>query len=360
MRFLIMILLLLYPVTGNTADYHPADTNKDWQISLEEFNVYNSAWRHGNEWADSVNPIPNTYVARSGYLYKKGNCYHEKTATAPMNWDSDRDCDRTVDVEDSCPDDPNKIESGRCGCGKTEDCPLTNSIGMKFVFIKPGTFMMGSPSDEPQRDSDETQHKVTITKGYYLQTTEVTQGQWEAIMGSNPSYFSSCGANCPVETVSWDDAQDFIQKLNQKEGLTYRLPTEAEWEYAARAGTTTPFAFGNCLSTNDANYDGNDPLTGCSKGTDRYRTVAVGSLRANAWGLYDMHGNVYEWCQDWYSSYPDNSVTNPVGPSSGSNRVTRGGGWYGTAEGCRSAERGNGRPRYRASTGLRLTRIPNP
>jgi formylglycine-generating enzyme required for sulfatase activity len=346
------MILLLYPITGYTADYHPADTNKDWQISLEEFNAYNTAWRQGNEWPDSVNPIPNTYVARGGYLYKKGKCYHEKNGNAPMNWDSDRDCDRTVDVADGCPDDPNKIEPGicgcgqsddsdrdndntpdcidacpddhnkidpgYCGCGKTEDCPFTNSIGMKFVYIKPGTFMMGSPTDDPDRFSNETQHQVTITKGYYLQTTEVTQGQWEAIMDNNPSHFSSCGSNCPVESVSWNDAQDFIQRLNQKEGLTYRLPTEAEWEYAARSGTKTSYSFAND-SKNLSKY-GNFCDSKCIESwkddsqNDQFQNIApVKSYLPNAWGLYDMHGNVFEWCQDWYGSYPDSSATDPGG-----------------------------------------------
>jgi formylglycine-generating enzyme required for sulfatase activity len=430
MKTIIIVFLLLYPITGNTADYHPADTNKDWQISLEEFNAYNTAWRQGNEWPDSVNPIPNTYVARGGYLYKKGKCYHEKTGNAPMNWDSDRDCDRTVDVADGCPDDPNKVESGICDCGQSDDsdrdndntpdcidgcpddpnkgesgicgcgqnddsdrdndntpdcidgCPddpnkiesgyfgcgepedftITNTIGMKFVFIKPGTFMMGSPTDEPGRGSNETQHQVTLTKGYYMQTTEVTQGQWKAIMNKNPSNFSSCGNNCPVEEVSWNEVQGFITVLNQKEKTdVYRLPTEAEWEYAVRAGTSTPFAFGNCLSTNDANYEGDYPLTGCSKGIYRKKTIAVGSLKANAWGLYDMHGNVWEWCQDWYGSYPTNSLTDPGGPSSGSNRVLRGGNWRFYAQHCRSAARNSFSPGTRGSTiGLRLSRTLKP
>jgi formylglycine-generating enzyme required for sulfatase activity len=393
-----MILLLLYPITGYTTDYHPADTNKDWQISLEEFNAYNTAWRQGNEWPDSVNPIPNTYVARGGYLYKKGKCYHEKNGNAPMNWDSDRDCDRTVDVDDGCPDDPNKIVTGICGCGQSDDsdrdnditpdcidgCPddpnktepgylgcgkpeifeLTNTIGMKFVYIKPGTFMMGSPTDEPGRGSDETRHQVTLTKGYYMQTTEVTQGQWKAVMDNNPSYFSSCGDNCPVEYVSWNDVQEFITALNQKEKTdVYRLPTEAEWEYAARAGSTSAYSFGND-STLLSKY-GNFCDSKCTYSwrddnqNDQYKNTApVKSYMPNAWGLYDMHGNVWEWCQDWYGSYPDISVTDPGGASSGSYRVLRGGGWYYYAQYCRSAGRYYFSPGYRGSNlGLRLSRM---
>jgi len=217
---------------------------------------------------------------------------------------------------------------------------FTNKWGMTFVRIPSGSFMMGSPKNEKNRSSDEVQHKVTLTQDYFMQTTEVTQGQWKAIMGSNPSRFKDCGDNCPVESLSWNNVQAFIKKLNRMDrGQTYRLPTEAEWEYAARAGTTTPFAFGNCLSTTDANYDGNYPLTGCSKGQYRKTAISVGSLRKNAWGLYDMHGNVREWCQDWYAEYPTRSVTNPTGPTAGSPRVIRGGGWNDSAGYCRSAYR---------------------
>jgi len=237
---------------------------------------------------------------------------------------------------------------------------LTNSIGMSFVKIPSGSFMMGSPSSEPGRLNDrETQHKVSISRSFYMQTTEVTQGQWKAIMGGNPSYFKDCGDNCPVEMVSWDDTQVFIRKLNEKEGTNkYRLPAEAEWEYAARAGTTTPFAFGNCLSTSQANYNGNNLLEGCSKGTWREKTVSVGSFSPNVWGLYDMHGNVNEWCQDWYDKdYPSGSVTDPIGPSSGSGRVFRGGNWNYSAQSCRSASRDDNSPTNRnGGLGFRLVR----
>jgi formylglycine-generating enzyme required for sulfatase activity len=231
-----------------------------------------------------------------------------------------------------------------------------NSLGMKFVYIGPGSFMMGSPPSESGQDSDEKLHRVTLTKGYWLQTTEVTQGQWQAVMGRNPSRFSSCGSDCSVEKVSWTDAQDFIRKLNRRgDKITYALPTEAQWEYGARAGTSTPFAFGNCLSTSQANYDGNRPLSGCSKGTYRRSTVKVASFSANAWGLYDMHGNVWEWCQDWWGDYPSGSVTDPTGPSAGSGRVVRGGGWGGYARDCRSAGRDGGSPGLRNNgLGLRL------
>jgi formylglycine-generating enzyme required for sulfatase activity len=229
---------------------------------------------------------------------------------------------------------------------------------MDFVYIQPGAFMMGSPTSDPQRNSDERQHRVTLTQGYYLQTTEVTQGQWKRVVGSSPSYFKNCGADCPVENVSWHDVQLFIQRLNQKEGTeTYRLPTEAEWEYAARAGTQTPFFFGDCLSTDQANYNGHYPIHGCGKGRYREHLVPVGSFSPNDWGLHDMHGNVWEWCQDWYGDYPTGSVTDPKGPESGQARVYRGGSWGSGATDCRSAFRLRLTPVDRGIfLGLRLAR----
>ena len=205
---------------------------------------------------------------------------------------------------------------------------FTNNIGMKFVLIPAGTFMMGSPSNEPERYSDERQHEVTLTKGFYMGVTEVTQRQWKAVMGNNPSNFK--GDNRPVEQVSWNDIHKFIKRLNKKDGTNkYRLPTEAEWEYACRAGTTTPFYTGNCLSTDQANYNGNYPMPGCSKGMYRRKTIDVASFSPNAWGLYDMHGNVWEWCDD----------RKPEGAFSGATCVLRGGSWISFARGLRSASR---------------------
>lgn len=225
-----------------------------------------------------------------------------------------------------------------------EQKTYTNTIGMEFVYIAPGTFWMGSPEDEVGRDIDETRHQVTLTKGYYMQTTEVTQGQWKALLGNNPSHFINCGDNCPVEKVSWDDVQAFILRLNQREGSDgYGLPTEAEWEYACRAGTESRFAFGKCLSTSQANYDGSiqsfEHFLTCPMETNRPQTVAVGSLGKNAWGLYDMHGNVAEWCDDKMGDYPSSSVTDPTSPRLGATRVLRGGSFYSYAKNCRSANR---------------------
>ena len=218
---------------------------------------------------------------------------------------------------------------------------------MKFVYIKPGSFMLGSPSSEPGRENGETLHQVTLTKGFYLQTTEVTQGQWKRVLGSNPSKFQSCGDNCPVETVSWSDIQEFIAELNRIEGgYKYRLPTEAEWEYACRAGTKGPYA---------GNLDAMAWYTDTSGG----KSHAVGGKRPNAWGLYDMHGNVWEWCQDRYGDYPSGPLTDPVGSSSGADRVIRGGSWSYNARYCRSAYRYRDKPGYRSDyLGFRLARTP--
>jgi len=232
--------------------------------------------------------------------------------------------------------------------------------GIVFRLIPTGTFTRGSPSSEAQRDNDETSHQVTLTKPFYCGKFEVTQGQWQQVMGNNPSHFKSTGADAPVETVSWEDCQAFLKRLCQMEGVaegTYRLLTEAEWEYACRAGTQTPFAYGNDLDSTMANFDGNYPYGSGRKGQYRQTTVAVGSFRPNAWGLYDMHGNVYEWCQDWYGTYPSGSVTDALGPRSGGFRVFRGGGWHGSAGYCRSANRYGSTPggRYQ-NLGLRLAR----
>ena len=221
------------------------------------------------------------------------------------------------------------------------------AIDYDMVYIEPGTFMMGSPLSEAGRDNDEGQHQVTLTKGFYMGATEITQGQWRRIMGSNPSRFKNCGDDCPVEQVSWNAVQDFIGRLNKKEGTDrYRLPTEAEWEYAARAGTTSRYSWGDKDACSKMMYE-NDVGSSEDKCVSYYRrrgltadaTAPVKSFASNVWGLYDMHGNVYEWVQDWYGDYPDGSVTDPVGPQSGSRRVIRGGCWRVSARFCRSANR---------------------
>ena len=210
------------------------------------------------------------------------------------------------------------------------------------------------------RYGNETQHQVTLTQPFYMQQTEVTQAQWETVMGSNPTYFSwrDC-PTCPVETVSWYDVQDFITALNSRGEGTYSLPTEAQWEYAARAGSTTAFANGDIT---DINYpDPNLDAIGWYRGNnfDLSVTKPVAQKLPNAWGLYDMSGNVEEWVQDLYGSYPTTAVTDPTGPETGFYRVLRGGSWYNYARDCRSAYRDLDAPdvRYR-SFGFRLLMQP--
>ena len=216
----------------------------------------------------------------------------------------------------------------------------TNTIGMKFAWIPPGSFVMGSPKEEKQRTDSETQHKVTLTKGFYMGIQLVTQEQWQEVMGKNPSQFKG-EKNLPVDTVSWNECQEFIKKLRAKDPdkKEYRLPTEAEWEYACRAGTTTPFHFGETISTAQANYDGNFAYGTGKKGVNRGKTTPVDAFPANAWGLHDMHGNLWQWCQDPYGEYPKTDVTDPPGPAKGDTRVIRGGTWYTGPSLCRSARR---------------------
>ena len=244
------------------------------------------------------------------------------------------------------------------GCGKDAKKPeaITNSIGMKLSLIPAGEFQMGSPESEQGHYNDEQQHRVRITQPFYLGVYEVTQEQYERIMGSNPS--NNKGTNLPVEQVSWDDAQEFCRKLSQKEGKTYRLPTEAEWEYACRAGTTTPFNFGSTLNGTEANCNGNYPYGTTTKGAYLKRTTTVGSYRPNAFGLYDMHGNVFEWCSDWYDSayYKNSPADNPTGPDAGSDRVIRGGSWSFGAVCCRSADRDIEPPSRDYGVGFRVLR----
>ena len=231
---------------------------------------------------------------------------------------------------------------------------FTNNIGMKFVWIPPGNFMMGSPKEEKERNADETQHKVTLTRGFYIGVYAVTQEEWQAVMGNNPSRFKG-EKKLPVEMVSWDDCQKFCKKLQEKDRKPYRLPTEAEWEYACRAGTTTPFHFGETISTDQANYDGNYAYGNGKKGVDRKKTMPVGSFPANAWGLYDMHGNVWQWCQDRHGDYPQKDVADPQGPENGKLRLWRGGSWGDDPECCRSAYRSGELPSHRyGSIGLRV------
>jgi formylglycine-generating enzyme required for sulfatase activity len=217
---------------------------------------------------------------------------------------------------------------------------LFNSIGMKLVLIEPGTFDMGSPTDEAGREANEVRHSVKITRPFYLAATEVTQREWLTVMGATANRSSFVGLDLPVEQVSWEDANLFCLNLSLLAGRPYRLPSEAEWEYACRAGNASPFSTGWTLDTNLANYD---PRGGRDPGpTQHYRaqTVPVGGFPPNPWGLYDMHGNVWEWCDDRYGEYPPGPQSDPKGVREGDKRVLRGGSWFINPIGCRSAIRG--------------------
>ncbi len=230
------------------------------------------------------------------------------------------------------------------------------SFESSFVLIAPGAFLMGSPEYETGRSSDEIMHEVILTKGFYMQKTSVTQGQWKAVMGNNPSSFPGGGDDCPIESISWDECQGFIRRLNAGKAGIYRLPTEAEWEYACRAGSSTPFCNGEISEL----YCAHDPLlseVGWYCGNSGRKSRPVAQKSPNAWGLYDMHGNVSEWCQDWYGEYGSDSQTDPCGPKSGSAKVIRGGSWFGNAKNCRSASRFHWPPNSRSEfIGFRLVK----
>jgi formylglycine-generating enzyme required for sulfatase activity len=201
---------------------------------------------------------------------------------------------------------------------------LGGAVTMKLVLISPGKFMMGETDP----------HEVALTKPFYMGATLVTQAQFEQVMGTNPSHFK--GATNPVETVVWNDAAEFCKKLSAKTRQAVRLPTEAEWEYACRAGTTTAYSFGDDDSALE-DYVWHKQNSGDT-------THPVGQKKPNAWGLYDMHGNVWQWCADWYGDYPKAAVTDPTGPASGQERVLRGGSWNYDPHECRSATRGGNAP----------------
>jgi len=253
--------------------------------------------------------------------------------------------------------------------GEEMTVDLGGGVVLEMIWIPGGSFIMGSPSSELSRSDDERQHRVTLSRGFWMGKYEVTQAQWSHVMGSNPSSFK--GASNPVENVSWRDCRSFIQHLNHLSARlkdagdpragTFRFPTEAEWEYACRAGTMSPFHYGNDLDASMANFAGDYPYGGALKGENRKQTIPVGSFAPNRWGLYDMHGNVAEWCQDKYARYDTkNNAIDPEGSKTGGSttaRVYRGGGWINSGGFCRSAIRSRLAPSeffYLNYLGLRL------
>ena len=230
--------------------------------------------------------------------------------------------------------------------GNTITIPVKNGISIEMVKVEAGSFNMGAtPEMQAPYEVEKPVHRVTLTNNYYIGKYEVTQALWQAVMGSNPSYFK--GDDLPVEQVSWNDCQDFISKLNAMTGKRFRLPSEAEWEYAARGGK----------KSRGYQYSGSNTLGDVAwyEGNSGSKTHAVGTKQPNELGIYDMTGNVYEWCQDWYGSYSSSPQTNPIGAVSGSSRVDRGGSWFFTAKHCRSSYRFNLTPGYRLNfLGLRL------
>ena len=227
------------------------------------------------------------------------------------------------------------------GFGQEVTVELTNSIGMKLLLIPKGSFMMGSSETEKERDSDEVQHEVMLSKDFYLGVTEVTQAQYQKVMSENPSEIQDGKtkgdrSNHPVEQISWEEAVKFCQRMSdlpdeKKAGRVYRLPTEAEWEYACRAGSKATFCFGD----NESQL-GDFAWYRVNSNAEPH---SVGLKKPNSWGLHDMHGNVWELCSDWYGDYPKGAVSDPNGPKEGSGRVNRGGTLFGTTASCRSANR---------------------
>jgi uncharacterized protein (TIGR02996 family) len=238
-------------------------------------------------------------------------------------------------------------------CMPQKTIVLGEGVELTFVFIPPSSFLMGSPRDEEGRRPTEVRRRVTLTNSFYLGIHAVTQAQWQAVMEANPSAFP--GGHRPAECVSWKDSQKFCSTLAKKTGRRFRLATEAEWEYACRAGTATPFFHGETISTEQANFDGNLVYGPGTAGVHRHKPMPVGSFPPNAWGLFDMHGNIQAWCEDWYGPYPTGDLTDPRGPESGAGRVLRGGSWNYDPKQCRSAYRRSLTPGVRwATAGCRV------
>jgi formylglycine-generating enzyme required for sulfatase activity len=297
--------------------------------------------------------------------------------TALNAWHFLTNSQATNDIASSS--DPGHSSAGLCLYRVfTQTLPTNVVATANMIWISPGTFSMGSPTNEALRNPDETQHTVTLSHGFYMGKYLVTQGDYLALTGNNPSFFSTAFGfpqklNRPVDGVDWSNVTNYCALLTQQEQLSgrlptnwvYRLPTEAEWEYACRSGTTTAFYFGNQLRSGMANFDGRseyDSVLGTitnSAGVFLSQTTVVGNYEPNAWGLTDMCGNIFEWCQDWYGAYPTGPITDPQGAATGTDHVLRGGGWEVPGYYARSAIR----VPFAATTydvGFRVVLAPNP
>jgi sulfatase modifying factor 1 len=290
-------------------------------------------------------------LAVVGVLYFRAPSINGKTAMLPPP------LDKTVPTSDRVKDESaigSKVLEPK-GIGNKE---VSNTVGMKFRWISPGQFLMGSSAEEKKRSNNETQHSVHLTKGFFIGTFVVTRDEWQAVMGRGSTMKiidRNKAKNLPMTRISWYDCQRFIAKLQEKEGKQYRLPTEAEWEFACRAGTTTPFFWGETISTEQANFKGHLSNTFGKVGVYRGKVTSVDFFRPNAWGMHDMHGNVQQWCQDWYGGYAAGDVVDPMGPEMGSRRVLRGGSWDSDPKDCRSASRRSADPNFESDqVGCRL------
>ena len=280
------------------------------------------------------------------HLDKKERCCEDCAATKRTER-----AEREAIAEQKARDE--SLRNGTClETGICRTIILPGGVKMEMIYCPPGVFMMGSPTTEEGRENNETQHRVRLTKGFWLGKYPTTQAHWKSVMGTNPSTFK--GEDLPVANVSWDDCQSFINKVNVALGCGLRLPTEAEWEYGCRAGTTTAYFWGNALNGDKANCDGNYPCGTTRKGPYLAKVTPVGRYDPNPWGFYDMHGNVWEWCNDRWGTYPSGSVTNPTGPVTGLKRVARGCSWFDRAGVGRSAHRYGCDPGARGFFGFRL------
>jgi formylglycine-generating enzyme required for sulfatase activity len=287
-----------------------------------------------------------------------GNLTNSITITGTVDVNTTGVYTLTYSISDGASNEANATRVVNVGQASTHNADLNASVQLQMLWVEPGTFTMGSPTRETGRSTNETEHNVTLTKGFYLGKYEVTQAQYEAVMTGNTDSLSATPSewpnnpNRPVEKVSWADAQIFLTRLNAQQsanipaGWAYVLPTESQWEYACRAGTTTAYSWGATIASSNANYNWDGAY---NTGVDFKQTRDVGQYAANPWGFFDMHGNVWEWTADWYgATYPTgNPVVDPTGEASGSNRVLRGGSWYSDGAYLRSARRHSNTPSNR-------------